>query len=84
MAQLPSPKDSSNNNNDDEEMMDNKKEEYDVAVCRQLVKDFGIAIIPGSFCGFPGWIRVCYANLPPIQCKLAAQRLQEGLQAICG
>ena len=32
----------------------------DLEVCRQLVEHYGIAIIPGSYCGFPGWIRVCY------------------------
>ena len=31
--------------------------EDDVEVCRRLVEEYGIAIIPGSFCGFPGWIR---------------------------
>ena len=54
----------------------------DVEVCRQLVEDFGIAIIPGSFCGFPGWIRVCYANLTPKLNEQAAERLQKGLQSI--
>ena len=32
----------------------------DLEICRQLVEHYGIAIIPGSYCGFPGWIRVCY------------------------
>lgn len=27
----------------------------DVELCRRLVEEHGIAIIPGSFCGFPGW-----------------------------
>ena len=54
----------------------------DVAFCRTLVKDYGVAIIPGKFCGFPGWIRVCYANLPPAKCLEAAERLQQGIQSI--
>jgi aspartate/methionine/tyrosine aminotransferase len=54
----------------------------DVEICRQLVEEYGIAIIPGSFCGFPGWIRVCYANLEPEMCKMAAERLQKGIHAI--
>jgi aspartate/methionine/tyrosine aminotransferase len=58
------------------------EEPIDVAVCRQLVKDHGLAIIPGSFCGFPGWIRICYANLPPEKCEIAAKRLQEGIAHI--
>lgn len=40
----------------------------DQALARALVRDYGVAVIPGSFCGFPGWIRVCYANLPPERC----------------
>ena len=44
-----------------------------------LVEHFGVAVIPGSFCGLPGWIRVCYSNLPPDDCKVAAARLKEGI-----
>ena len=51
----------------------------DVEFARQLVRDFGVAVIPGSFCGAPGWIRVCYANLPPQKCQMAADRLKSGL-----
>jgi aspartate/methionine/tyrosine aminotransferase len=40
----------------------------DQDVARTLVRDHGVAVIPGSFCGFPGWIRVCYSNLPPDLC----------------
>lgn len=49
---------------------------------RTLVRDFGVACIPGSFCGFPGWIRVCYSNLPPEKCEEAATRLKAGLQSL--
>eukprot|EP00521_Asterionellopsis_glacialis_P010218 CAMPEP_0195302746 /NCGR_PEP_ID=MMETSP0707-20130614/31592_1 /TAXON_ID=33640 /ORGANISM="Asterionellopsis glacialis, Strain CCMP134" /LENGTH=413 /DNA_ID=CAMNT_0040366079 /DNA_START=284 /DNA_END=1525 /DNA_ORIENTATION=+ len=55
----------------------------DQEVARQLVEDFGVALIPGSFCGFPGWIRVCYSNLPPKECQIAANRLAEGIRKIC-
>lgn len=48
-----------------------------------LVKDYGVAVIPGSFCGFPGWIRVCYSNLPPDKCLEAAARLNRGLSELC-
>ncbi|KAL9190413.1 hypothetical protein ACHAXT_007624 [Thalassiosira profunda] len=44
-----------------------------------LVEDYGVAVIPGSFCGLPGWIRVCYSNLPPEDCKIAAARLKKGI-----
>jgi aromatic aminotransferase len=54
----------------------------DVEICRRLVQEWGVAVIPGSFCGVPGWIRVCYANLEPSVCVLAAQRLKDGLREI--
>jgi aspartate/methionine/tyrosine aminotransferase len=54
----------------------------DVEICRKLVEEYGIAIIPGTYCGFPGWIRVCYANLEPEMCKEAAERLQNGIHDI--
>lgn len=44
-----------------------------------LVEHFGVAVIPGSFCGYPGWIRVCYSNLPPELCLEAADRLKRGI-----
>jgi aromatic aminotransferase len=59
-----------------------KGKEDDLKVCRALVQDYGIAVIPGSFCGFPGWIRVCYSNLPPDQCIVAARRLENGIRAM--
>jgi len=51
---------------------------------RKLVKEYGVAVIPGSFCGFPGWLRVCYSNLPPEKCRVAAKRLEEGIKDLCG
>ena len=59
---------------------DNNK---DQEVARWLVEEFGVAVIPGSFCGFPGWIRVCYSNLPPEECQIAAERLAAGIREIC-
>jgi aspartate/methionine/tyrosine aminotransferase len=56
--------------------------ENDEEVARRLVREFGIAVIPGSYCGEPGWIRVCYSNLPPEKCILAAERLRRGLEAL--
>jgi aspartate/methionine/tyrosine aminotransferase len=54
----------------------------DIEICRRLVEEYGVAIIPGTYCGFPGWIRVCYANLKPEMCLLAADRLQRGIRDI--
>lgn len=56
--------------------------EDDVKVGEMLVEKYGIAIIPGSFCGYPGWIRVCYSNLKPTDCLIAADRLSEGISDI--
>lgn len=54
----------------------------DQAVARSLVQSYGVAVIPGSYCGFPGWIRVCYSNLPPDQCVKAAVRLADGIRSL--
>jgi aspartate/methionine/tyrosine aminotransferase len=54
----------------------------DEEVARKLVREFGVAVIPGQFCGFPGWIRVCYSNLDPEQCQLAADRLAAGINSV--
>jgi len=55
----------------------------DRALANALVEDYGVAVIPGSFCGFPGWIRVCYSNLPPDRCLDAASRLAAGIKDLC-
>jgi aromatic aminotransferase len=49
----------------------------DQIVARDLVRDYGVAVIPGSFCGFPGWIRVCYSNLPPDLCLQGKDALHD-------
>lgn len=54
----------------------------DVEFARTLVSDHGIAVIPGSFCAAPGWIRVCYSNLPPEECKRASVRLADGINKL--
>lgn len=55
----------------------------DLNVASILVEYHGVAVIPGSYCGSPGWIRVCYANLPPEKCLEAASRLAGGIREIC-
>ena len=55
----------------------------DMAFAENLVKKYGVTVIPGSFCGFPGWIRVCYSNLPPDVCIIAAERLKKGISELC-
>lgn len=54
----------------------------DIAFARKLVQCYGVAVIPGSFCGKAGWIRVCYANLSPEKCLVAAERLERGLREL--
>ena len=44
----------------------------DVAAVRTLAEEHGVALIPGSACGAPGHIRVCYANLPLEQTREAS------------
>lgn len=53
----------------------------------QLITDWlaikwGVLLIPGSACGMPGHIRVCYANLPPDACEQASIRLANGFSEI--
>jgi hypothetical protein len=58
MAQLPlplPPVTTSDDDDDDGNVVGLLHE--DVKVCRHLVEDYGIAIIPGTYCGFSGWIR---------------------------
>mmetsp|Transcript_30884 Transcript_30884/g.37615 ORF Transcript_30884/g.37615 Transcript_30884/m.37615 type:complete len:512 (+) Transcript_30884:59-1594(+) len=54
----------------------------DVQFAELLVEEYGVAVIPGSYCGLPGWIRVCYSNLEPERCQLAARRLKDGIDAL--
>ena len=48
----------------------------DVAVVEWLVDAHGVATIPGTACGLPGFIRVCYANLPKGAYAAACTRLR--------
>ena len=51
--------------------------EDDEAVVEWLANKHGVAVIPGSACGLPGHIRVCYANLDEAACEAACARLEE-------
>ena len=53
--------------------------EDDVAIVRWLALKHGVCLIPGSGCGLPGHVRVCYANLSLEKTKEAAARLRAGL-----
>ena len=55
----------------------------DMLFAETLIEKYGVAIIPGVFVGLPGWIRVCYSNLPVEDCKVAAGRLKNGILALC-
>ena len=70
--------DNGDNDTDDEDELSS----IDVKFCRLLIKYYGVAVIPGSFCGLPGWIRICYANLPPAKTKVAAKRLKKGIDEL--
>lgn len=51
----------------------------DLAVVKWLTARHGVAVIPGSACGMPGYFRVCYANLTLERTREAAARLRKGL-----
>lgn len=55
----------------------------DKELANDLVERYGVAVIPGSFCGAPNWIRICYSNLPPEKCIDAASRLATGIKELC-
>lgn len=53
--------------------------EDDLRAVEWLNDKHKVCVIPGSACGAPGIVRVCYANLAPDLCKVASERLQAGL-----
>jgi len=57
--------------------------ENDTRVVEWLSEKHRVCAIPGSACGAPGELRVCYANLAPARCAEAAQRLKAGLRELC-
>jgi len=54
----------------------------DTAVVEWLCAQHKVAVIPGSACGYEGFIRVCYSNLQEDKCKDACARLGAGLSRI--
>lgn len=53
--------------------------ENDTRVVEWLSEKHKVCAIPGSACGAPGELRLCYANLPSAKCSVAAERLKAGL-----
>jgi len=54
----------------------------DFRVVDWLNEHHKVCVIPGSACGSPGHVRVCYANLDSARCVQAAERLRAGLQEL--
>ena len=54
----------------------------DAAVVRWLTEAHGVCLIPGSACGMPGHVRVCYANLALDRTRDAAARLRRGVEQL--
>jgi len=54
----------------------------DEAVLEYLAAEHGVCAIPGSACGAPGMIRVCYANLASPLYENALDRLYKGLVSL--
>lgn len=56
--------------------------EDDFKVVEWLSSKHKICVIPGSACGAPGTVRICYANLLPKLCEEASNRLRAGLKEL--
>ncbi|CAJ1365984.1 unnamed protein product [Effrenium voratum] len=56
--------------------------EDDTRVVEWLSEKHKVCAIPGSACGAPGELRLCYANLAPEKYAEAAARLQAGLKEL--
>lgn len=54
----------------------------DERVVRWLLHQHRVAVIPASFCGAPGYVRVCYSNLPTDACAEAAGRLRTAMEQV--
>lgn len=56
----------------------------DIELCRRLIRDYGVAVIPGSPFGLEHGchIRISYGALPADQFELAMGRLTKGLNAL--
>ncbi|XP_027167921.1 aromatic aminotransferase ISS1 [Coffea eugenioides] len=59
-------------------------EEYpdDFEVVRWLARKHRIVIIPGSSSGCPGYVRISYGGLAADGCRVASERLREGLEEL--
>lgn len=56
----------------------------DVAFVKRMAEEFGVAVIPGSAAGAPGYFRVSYAPNRPEDCPVIIDRLDRGLTHLCG
>jgi katanin p60 ATPase-containing subunit A1 len=54
----------------------------DGAVAEWMVSRHRVAVIPASFCGAPGYIRVCYSNLPDDEMRAACRRLRAACEEL--
>lgn len=59
---------------------DNCSDDYEVV--RWLANKHGVAVIPGSASGGPGFLRVSFGGLKEADTRLAAERLRRGLQQL--
>ncbi len=53
--------------------------EDDTRVVEWLVKKHKVCLIPGTACGCPGHVRIGFANMEPVACAAAAERLKAGM-----
>mmetsp|Transcript_37014 Transcript_37014/g.71727 ORF Transcript_37014/g.71727 Transcript_37014/m.71727 type:complete len:443 (-) Transcript_37014:206-1534(-) len=59
-----------------------KYRDCDIEVVKWLIDTHHLAVIPGTSCGAPGFIRLSYANIVGDAMELAAERLRTAIQAL--
>jgi len=51
-------------------------------VATWLIEAHGVALIPGSSCGAPGFVRAAFGNMEGDACVDAAGRLRRGVEEL--
>ncbi|CAA2987158.1 aromatic aminotransferase ISS1 [Olea europaea subsp. europaea] len=54
----------------------------DFEVVRWLAQKHGVILIPGSSSGCPGYLRISFGGLIEDQCRIASERLKQGLEEL--
>jgi aspartate/methionine/tyrosine aminotransferase len=54
----------------------------EIEAVEYLANKWGVLTVPCTSCGVKGWIRVSYGNMEEKDCKIASERLKNGLKSI--